>query len=306
MLMRLRRGFTLVELLVVITIIGILIALLLPAVQAAREAARRMSCSNNLRQVGLGLHLYHDSWKQLPAGWRAYGPAGTPDPLSAPGWGWAACILPFVEQGNAVRSMIHYDQSIAAPQNAEACRLVVALLRCPSDGSAGGKNTFAWAPDEAGGAKIDELAVANYIGMFGTEDIHKCGNSTYSGKQCTSNGSFYHNSGLRFADIKDGLSQTFVAGERTLDLDHSTWVGAPPGDACSPGLVVGAATDVAPNDPTVEKHNFGSRHPGGTHFLVGDGSVHMVSQYVNMDVYRALCTPAGGEVVGSGFGEPGG
>jgi hypothetical protein len=275
---------------------------LLPAVQAAREAARRMQCSNNLKQIGLGLHLYHEAYGRLPSGWRGYDTAGQPDPLGQPGWGWAACVLPFVEQGNVARSLIHFDKSIDAPENAEAVRLVLSLFRCPSDD---GKNAFVWTPDEPGGAAIAELATANYIGVFGTGDVHECGKPQFSGKQCTSDGVFFHNSGVRFADIRDGLSQTFIAGERTLDLDYSTWVGAPAGDPCSPGLVVGTAFRV-PNSVEDDPHSFGSRHTTGTHFLVGDGSVHLVSQYIDATAYRALCTRDKGEVVGGAFGEPGG
>jgi prepilin-type N-terminal cleavage/methylation domain-containing protein len=297
------RGFTLVELLVVITIIGVLIALLLPAVQAAREAARRASCGNNLKQIGLGLHLYHDAHGQLPAGWRGYDAnTGGPEPLGRPGWGWAACVLPFAEQGNTVGSLVHFDKPIDAPENTNACKLVLTLFRCPSDD---GSLTFEWVPDEDSGVRIAHLAAANYIGVFGTEDVHSCGAAAFSGKQCTSNGTFYHNSGLRFADIKDGLSQTFVVGERTSELDRSTWVGAPAFDRCSPGLVVGTAWGI-PNGTANELHNFGSRHATGTHFLVGDGSVHLVSQYIDVETYHALCTTAGGEVIWAGFGEPGG
>jgi prepilin-type N-terminal cleavage/methylation domain-containing protein len=288
-----RNAFTLVELLVVITIIGILIALLLPAVQAAREAARRMQCSNNLKQIGLGLHLYHGTFNQLPAGWRAYDPStGKPYALGKPGWGWAACILPYMEQQNVVNSMIHYDKPIADTANAEVCALVLSVFRCPSDT---GEPTFAWTPDEGSGDTIAKLATSNYIGVFGTEDVHKCGDVA-NGLQCTSDGTFFHNSAVRFADIRDGLSQTFIVGERTSDIGHSTWVGAPAGDECSPGIILGSAL-ATPNSTDEETHNFSSRHSTGTHFLSGDGSVRIVSQYMETTAFKALCTRAGGEVV---------
>jgi prepilin-type N-terminal cleavage/methylation domain-containing protein len=291
-----KRGFTLVELLVVITIIAILIALLLPAVQAAREAARRMSCSNNLKQIGLGLHLYHDLHGCLPAGWRGYDvTTGQPYALGEPGWGWAACLLPFVEQGNAFDSMVHIEKSLAALENAKARVWAIPLFRCPSDI---GKSTFTWTPDRpsANGPANIELATSNYSGVFGTIDVHSCG-SVPLGKQCASDGVFHHNSAVRFAEITDGLSNTFVVGERTSDLDYSSWVGAPAGDECAPGLVVSTAS-YPPNSAIFDIHNFSSAHPAGTQFLLGDGSARLVSQYIEERVYHALCTRAGGEVVG--------
>jgi prepilin-type N-terminal cleavage/methylation domain-containing protein len=286
-------GFTLVELLVVITIIAILIALLLPAVQAAREAARRMSCSNNPEQIGLGLHLYHDLHGRLPSGWRGYETgSGLPNPVGEPGWGWAACIFPFIEQDNAARNVLHLDKSLSAADNAQARTLTLALFRCSSDV---GDPKFKWVPDEGPATTTPELATANYVGVFGDEDVHKCG-GVPSGQQCLSDGVFYHNSGVRFADVTDGLSNTFMAGERTSLLAYSTWVGAPAGDECAPGLVVGSAS-YPPNSAQDDTHNFSSNHPAGANFLLGDGSARLVSQYIEQKVYHALCTRAGGEIV---------
>ncbi|MEN6452426.1 MAG: DUF1559 domain-containing protein [Thermoguttaceae bacterium] len=289
-----RLAFTLVELLVVITIIGILIALLLPAVQAAREAARRMSCSNNLKQIGLAMHQYHVVNGRLPAGWRGYDAATqSPDPLGEPGWGWAAALLPFAEQTNVSKSLIHYEKSLTAAENAQARVLPLTLFRCPSDN---GKPTFIWTPDRpsSGPANL-ELATSNYLGVFGTKDVHGCG-EVPRGQQCLSDGVFFHNSGVRFADITDGVSNTFIAGERTSDMDYPTWLGVPAGDECAPGLVVGTAS-YPPNSEQSDIHNFSSHHAVGTNFLVGDGSVRLVSQMIQPTAYHALCTRAGGECV---------
>ena len=160
-----------------------------------------------------------------------------------------------------------------------------------------GRPHFVWVPDrppESGPANL-ELATSNYLGVFGTLDVHICGGLP-NGEQCTSDGVFYHNSGVRFADITDGLSNTFVAGERTTDLDYPTWVGAPAGDECAPGLVVGTAS-YPPNSEVFDIHNFSSHHPAGTHFLSGDGSVRLISQYIETNAYHALCTRSGGEVI---------
>jgi prepilin-type N-terminal cleavage/methylation domain-containing protein/prepilin-type processing-associated H-X9-DG protein len=285
-------AFTLVELLVVITIIGILIALLLPAVQAAREAARKLTCTNNLKQIGLALHLYHDANNCLPAGWRAYNSQGQPSPLGDPGWAWAACILPFIEQESVATNLIHFDKSLTAPENEAVRSLPLALFRCPSDE---GEKTFVWVPDEGEALVKPELATSNYVGVFGDEDIHKCG-SVPDGQQCTGNGTFFHNSAVRFADIRDGLSNTFIVGERASLLGYSTWVGAPAGDECAPGLVLGTA-GYPPNSEQSDIHNFSSRHPSGTNFLLGDGSARLISQDIDVGAFHALCTCAGNEPI---------
>jgi hypothetical protein len=272
-----------------------LIALLLPAVQSAREAARRIQCANNLKQIGMALHLYHDHHGRLPSGWRGYDTSGKrPYALGEPGWGWAACILPFLEQDALDKNLIHFDKSLAAPENAQARIFPLPIYRCDSDN---GKKTFTWIPDEGGGPTI-ELATSNYIGVYGTMDVHDCGGVS-SGQQAMSDGVFFHNSGLKFTDITDGLSNTFFVGERTTDHDYSTWIGVPAGDHCAPGLVVGTAGS-PPNSELSDIHNFSSHHPAGTQFLLGDGSARLVTQTIDVKIYHALSTRAGGETVSAG------
>jgi prepilin-type N-terminal cleavage/methylation domain-containing protein len=287
------RAFTLVELLVVITIIGILITLLLPAVQAAREAARRASCTNNLKQIGLAMHLYHDTWRQLPPGWSGFDSAGRAESLGEPGWGWAARILPFLEQGNVEKGLIDYRRSILAPQNDVARLTAIATYRCPSDT---GEPKFT---DGEDGMPPVDFATANYVGMFGTKDIHEC-HELAVGQQCTSDGPLFHNSRVRLDDIHDGLSQTFLVGERNSRLDYSTWVGARPADECGPGRVLGTAS-YPPNSTTTDIHNFSSNHPAGTNFLSADGSARLIPETIDTAVYHALCTYAKGDIA-NGFG----
>ena len=164
------RGFTLIELLVVIAIIGVLIALLLPAVQAAREAARRIQCGNNLKQVGLALHNYHDAVGSLPPGLLSKpGPDGD---NTGPGWGWAAMILPQIEQA-AVANAINFGLPIEAPANQTARLTKINMFVCPSDASFQPQFTVVddSTSSSALGAPICDVASSNYVGMFGKGDV---------------------------------------------------------------------------------------------------------------------------------------
>src|SRR5262249_50244518 len=152
-----RHGFTLIELLVVIAIIAILVGLLLPAVQKVREAAARLRCKNNLKQVGLAMHNYHGVYGTLPPGYVSAVAADNSD--LGPGWGWAALLLPYLEQDNLARQ-IDYKQGIGAPANASARVQVLKVLRCPSDSPPA--DTFTATNTTA------SVAFANYVGMFGT------------------------------------------------------------------------------------------------------------------------------------------
>jgi prepilin-type N-terminal cleavage/methylation domain-containing protein len=295
--MRTRRGFTLVELLVVIAIIGILVALLLPAIQMAREAARRSSCSNNMRQIGLGLHMYHDTFGRFPAGWQAEDPTGGHDDwLGEPGWGWAAAILPYMEQTSVYGEMIDFRHPISAAVNQQARETELKVYRCPSDI---GNVVFELEADDHHSFPYTplELATANYVGVFGTKDPH----DVYEDGQ-SPDGAFILNQQMALRDFLDGTSETFIVGERTARLSYSTWVGMVRGGEHAPARVVGVAT-FPPNsnaafDPEAPTHNFSSLHPAGTQFVAADGSVKLIAESIDVRVYHALCTRAGGEVVG--------
>ncbi len=161
-------------------------------------------------------------------------------------------------------------------------------FRCPSDI---GENKFLNI-DEDTGEGTYEFATANYVGVWGTGDVHVCG-TLPAGVQCKSDGSFFHNSKIRFADVRDGLSQTFVAGERSSRLEYSTWVGTVEGIDCAAGRLLGTA--FYPPNTGGHTHDFSSEHPSGTHFLLGDGSVRMIPETINTAVYWALVTRNGRE-----------
>src|SRR2546423_10935519 len=172
----LRRAFTLIELLVVIAIIAILMALLVPAVQKVREAAARTQCRNNLKQIGLALHGYHDRNKAFPPGYvSAVGPNG-PDDDRGPGWGWAAHILPDIEQAPLFRQ-IRFDKDIGDPLNTQARMTVLPIFVCPSDdglplfavNALGDSSPYTTPLTDASGQPV-QVARSNYVGIFGNPE----------------------------------------------------------------------------------------------------------------------------------------
>jgi prepilin-type N-terminal cleavage/methylation domain-containing protein len=278
------RAFTLVELLVVIAIIGVLIALLLPAVQAAREAARKMSCSNKLKQIGLALQMHHNSNKRLPPGWLGFQPGtNIPDPEGERGWSWAARILPYMEENNVAKALVHYDKPLTDDLNKQARELVLDSFRCPSDLE---PETFTL-ESEDGSGPIAELGKCNYVGVFGGGEIEDDPNN--------GDGVLFHNSRINYRQVRDGLSKTFFVGERSSRPGGSTWVGVFPGAEEAMARVVGVA-DHPPTEQGVHLDDFGSAHVGVVHFLLGDGAVITISEEINEEVYRAMATRAGGEV----------
>jgi len=290
-------GFTLIELLVVIAITGILMALLLPAVQSVREAARRAHCANNQRQVGMALHMHHSSMRHLPFGWLS-----GEDPLTdlewtldKPGWSWATRILAFMEQAN-LQDKIDWGMILYRDPMTDVRESRIDLFLCPSDP---GPEQFqvdftvkikrkyeAAVHDEITLNYSVNLARSNYSGMFGTKDI-----ATNLGD---GDGLFFRNSKLHFRDITDGLSNTFLTGERTSEVGPSTWVGLIPEVENAAAFILGS-TQHRPNSPEIAG-SFGSSHPGGTHFLTSDGAVSFVSDSIDFAIYQNMSTRAGGEI----------
>ncbi len=297
------RGFTLIELLVVIAIIAVLVALLLPAVQQAREAARRTQCKNNLKQIGLALHNYHDVHNTFPSGWIAIDPTtGLPNAHEGiNGAGWATMILPYIEQAN-LYSQFNSNVAIHDALNLAFLDHTIASFRCPSD-----PQPERWEIKEEGNPAtvIVELPIANYIGSFGPEGLDDCENSpgtapVLASGQCKSDGMFYHNSAVRIRDITDGTTNTYMVGERRTKVSagwYSTWTGMVAEGEEAFQRILGES-DHVPNHPAAHFDDFSSNHTGGAQFVMGDGSCRFISESIDKGVYQSLATIQGGEVVG--------
>jgi prepilin-type processing-associated H-X9-DG protein len=293
----------LIELLVVIAIIAILIGLLLPAVQKVREAAARLKCENNLKQIGLALHNYHDTLNGFPPGYQTQVAPDNSD--LGPGWGWAACLLDFVEQGN-LRRNIRFDLQISDPANANVRVARVPLYVCPSE-----INITTFTVVDVNGNPICDVAHANYVGMNGVLGV--------SSDAWDNNGAFLRNRIMRIADITDGLSNTLFVGERASNMSNVTWTGAVTNgvvpaqrypsradqlanaEAASALILSHGSRDHLPNNPLVfDADATSSFHILGVNFLFGDGSVRPISSSINGLVYEALLTRDGGEAIDGG------
>ena len=317
-----RRGFTLIELLVVIAIIAVLVGLLLPAVQAAREAARRIRCTNNLKQIGLALQNYHDAIGTFPMSYATRGRFRDGSTDTAPGWGWGAMILPQLEQGPLFNAA-NFSRPVEGPQNATAVRSLLAAYLCPSDPTPGGP----FPVSDASGAVMAMMGPTSYAACVG-DDL--ADSTTGLNNDGLGNGVMFRNSGIRLADITDGASQTITVGERAWSITSGPWAGVVTGGvvrrgAANPCPTTGALFYPAASlvlahctvlntdsEPDGGIDDFSGRHPNGANVAFADGSVHFLRSVLRNTgrrpdgstiyapsslVLQALGTRAGGEVV---------
>ena len=292
-----RSAFTLIELLVVIAIIAILVALLLPAVQQAREAARRSSCKNNLKQIGLAMQNYHDVHSTFPPGYvrNTNSSTGPRFPMT----GWAVYILPQMEQASLYDLIDSESNGFSVDWNTDnqplfdAANQVVAPYLCPSDPS-DGINTD-W-------------------GINNSLTGNRAGKSNY----VANNQAMRMNSKLKMRDITDGTSNTFLIGEKTSQNGFyaGIWMGGHRWGSADTNYtdegVFGRANDAhggvdyringdgtGATTPSVHlKNNYSSAHQGGAHFAFADGSVQFLSENISLDIFNGLSTEDGGEVIG--------
>jgi prepilin-type N-terminal cleavage/methylation domain-containing protein/prepilin-type processing-associated H-X9-DG protein len=312
-----RSGFTLVELLVVIAIIGVLIALLLPAVQAAREAARRTQCLNHLKQLALACHNYADANRQFPAS------------ADRAGASYVVQILPFIDE-EAVFKMLDLTDSIGGvntpkyPNNESAWGRSLSVLRCPTQGN--DKQT-AVGPRGGTAKSVDAPEIgsdwrSHYLAVMGASD--GCGNTTRyklvtvpdlcncsggSNGGVSSNGIMYPVSSVRLKHITDGTSKTLIIGEVSWDAGSSrVWAigslgsrSTPLATDCNHRWAVYGGRNIAEQINTFNSvavrndRPFGSLHSGGAHFAFADGSSRLLMEDIPLDTLKALASRANGE-----------
>ncbi|MCM2374112.1 DUF1559 domain-containing protein [Aporhodopirellula aestuarii] len=276
-----RHGFTVLELLVTVSMIGILLALILPALGTAREAARRVQCTDHLRELGMALHNHHSAKRQLPPGW-------TFDKSKTSAYGWAVALLPYIEE-NALASQIDVTLTVNHSRHDIARTTSLAMMLCPSDITEPMFTLFEGSEDEEddnlGRAAMAQsvspeptallqLPTANYVGMFGTLEA----DDTIPAQ--IGDGAFLENRAVRFRDFQRGLSNTIIVGERTMAQVPSTWLGVMLAGEDAAARLVGSALEGI-NNPLADECDHSSRHPGGANFLWGDGHVTFVNEDVS-------------------------
>jgi prepilin-type N-terminal cleavage/methylation domain-containing protein len=289
-----RRGFTLVELLVVIAIIGTLVALLLPAIQAARESARKASCRNNLRQIGVAMHNYESARGRLPTGYQYL--AGSQG--NALGYSWGVMLLPFMEL-QSMYDGFDFKKPIYDNINAAIREKHIPTLLCPTDDVS--PTGFVEMGNEL-------YAMACYVANFGIPDLDEDQEQVNPAPTDTLQrpgpwGPFYRNSNTKLSEVTDGLSHTLMVGERQngpfrtvgshgVHIEYeTTWVGAVrdiDDSSDDHGHMVLFQTGHTPNHPDSDDRDVSASHSGEALFLLCDGSAHSIREDIDEKIYFAL------------------
>jgi prepilin-type N-terminal cleavage/methylation domain-containing protein len=312
---RRQRGFTLIELLVVIAIIAILIALLLPAVQQAREAARRTQCRNNMHQLGLALHNYHDTARVFPPAFiHSCNTAGTYTGFTPSGWAWGALVLPYMDQA-PLYNQLNLNAPINTTTQISLLRTVIPGYICPSNAwrdlsqnTANGNTSGISVPHSP--ANVVAIAMSNYVGVMGP-NAPNCGSAADQG------GIFFCNSNISIRDCTDGTSNVWLAYERSTRprppnvggdgmTQGGVWAGvSAPG--CNngnynwyavTGYVMGLYGEINGSATRFDTRQPDSFHTGGIHVLLADGSSRFVSQNISLQAAIWLSNRADGNIVG--------
>lgn len=307
-----QHAFTLVELLVVIAIIGILVALLLPAVQAAREAARRSQCINNFKQVGVGMHTHHATKQYFPTGidmiTHTY-PCTLPKshPRLVPGvfgWGWGTFILPYIEENTVYDGIKFYNVAnadiIRPLSNFRAGGARVGIFVCPSD-KQGYEYISCCSSMWNGGGEPEDWGKTNMAGVADSRDWTCDENHSYP--RVDADGVMFQTSKLPTSKITDGTSKTLMVGEVVGGITTAnfgfywlTW------NVLHTANGINLAARIEPQRAnSSEEGSFASWHPGGCHFLFCDGHASFISEDIAQSVLTALTTRAGGETIADNY-----
>jgi prepilin-type N-terminal cleavage/methylation domain-containing protein/prepilin-type processing-associated H-X9-DG protein len=308
-----RRGFTLIELLVVIAIISVLVAMLLPAVQAAREAARRIQCTNNLMQIGIALKSYENAFESLPSG--VVNPTGPiVDAPKGYHFNWATQLLPYLD-AKPVYRRLDFNSDLYSARNGTARAVMLSVFLCPSS-----PNPFRMGQNPSGPSVGGDPALGSYAGCYNDAEV------PIDTKQ---NGVFFLNSRVRYEDIEDGASNTVFFGEKVTEDTELGWASgtratlrnmgwqvnrtpksASPSNQSSaededisvadnPKSQAKATSKVAGEAQKPMVGGFGSKHPGGANFGFGDGSVRFVKSTTSPHILHLLGNRSDGDLLSS-------